>query len=52
MSRNSSLYRLIGFGTWLTLVALALTFLLRWRGNAVAQKADHLRGPTNSVGGD
>jgi hypothetical protein len=32
MSKKSSLKRLIGLGTWLTLVAVALAFVLRWRG--------------------
>ena len=31
MTHKSSVKRLIGLGTWLALVALALTFLLQWR---------------------
>jgi hypothetical protein len=45
MSKKSSLYRLIGFGTWLTLVALALVFLLRWRGGAVSARTDNPHRP-------
>jgi hypothetical protein len=38
MSTLSVLKRLIGLGTWIALVAITLTFLLRWRGSATSQK--------------
>jgi hypothetical protein len=31
MTHKSSVKRLIGLGTWLAIIALALAFLLRWR---------------------
>jgi hypothetical protein len=31
MTHKSLVKRLIGLGTWITLVALGLIFLLRWR---------------------
>jgi hypothetical protein len=38
MSAGSLLKRLIGLGMWVTLVAVALAFLLHWRGSTKSRK--------------
>ena len=41
MSTGSSLKRLTAMGVWITVVAVALAFLLRWRNRAVSQKSSN-----------
>jgi hypothetical protein len=49
MSTKRSLKRWIGLGTWITLVAFALVFLLRWSGGTKSQKPKSSGGANSEV---